>query len=443
MVMAAPAPGPLIPAWFHVRAVIAAFLLLIGCGGKPSSGNAVVVTLSGSAVGEEGRVLQAQIERFMAANPDVLVEIQPVPDAADQRHQLYVQWLNARTPDPDILQLDVVWTPEFAAAGWIAPLDGLGPETEAFFPATVRANRWGDSLFAIPWFVDVGLLYWRTDLVDEAPAAWEELARSARGAMADGAVRYGFLWQGARYEGLVTTFLEQLHAFGGEILDDDGRVVVDSEEAVRALAFLREMVLPGGITPSAALTWQEEQTRLSFQSGEAVFLRNWPYAARLLADSSRSKVAGSFAVAPLPRGPSGVRASALGGQQLAINAHSGERAAAWRVIEFLTGPEEMLERARAAGHYPAREALYAGAGGADGLEEALGAPASEVAAAIESAVPRPVTPLYSELSGVLQVWLHRALTGQAEPEEALGSAAAELRGRLDEARARSGGAVGR
>jgi multiple sugar transport system substrate-binding protein len=240
-------------------------------------------------------------------------------------------------------------------------------------------------------------------------------------------VPYGFVWQGARYEGLVTVFLEHLHAFGGRILDDAGEVRVDEEAAVRALEFMRESVSPAGITPEDALTWQEEQTRFAFQNGEAAFMRNWPYAYPLLADAGASSVAGRFAVAPLPAGPGGGRASALGGQQLAINAHSRAPEAAWRVLHFLTAPEQMLERARAAGHYPTRSALY----DLPELTEALPIPVDQARAAIESAVPRPVVPVYTELSGTLQIWLHRALTGQVEPRDALTSAAAELRALLE------------
>jgi multiple sugar transport system substrate-binding protein len=151
-------------------------------------------------------------------------------------------------------------------------------------------------------------------------------------------------------------------------------------------------------------------------------MRNWPYAASLLAGSD-SRVAGRFAVSPLPAGPAGEGASALGGQQLAINAHSDDPEAAWRLIEFLTAPEQMLDRAAAAGHYPARAALYE----RPELAGALAIDPDDARAAIEQAVPRPVTPLYSELSRILQVGLHRALTGQAEPATALRAAAQDMR----------------
>lgn len=412
-----------------MRALLPLLLVLLttaACGPDEGVTGGVRVTLSGSAVGAEAELLRTQLDTFSARNPDIDVEILPTPDAADQRHQLYVQWLNARTPDPDILQLDVIWTAEFAAAGWIQPLDRFRPPTEAFFPAAVRANTWRDSLYAVPWFVDVGMLYWRTDLLEAPPATYEEVVEAARAATG-AEVPYGFVWQGARYEGLTVVFLEHLYAFGGRVLDEAGRVHVDSEEAVRALTFMREAIHREGSVPEVVLTWQEEQTRFAFQNGRSVLMRNWPYAYPLMADSAGSAVAGRFAAAPLPAGPGGPNASALGGSQLAVNAHSEQAAAAWRVVAFLTHPDQMLERAEVVGQYPARRDVY----DRPELAEALEVDPDQALEIIEAARPRPVTPVYPQLSSILQIWVHRALTGQREPREALVEAAREIRELLE------------
>lgn len=382
------------------------------------------LTFSGSALGSEGEVLTRQIRRFEAAHPGLQVAIQRTPDDATQRHQLYVQWLNAHVGRPDVLQLDVVWTAELAAAGWILPLDRFGPETADFFPATIAANTWRGRLYALPWFADVGMLYWRTDLFDSPPATLEELAERARQAQTEsGGPRFGFAWQGARYEGLVTVFLEVLGGFGGEILTADGRVAVDSPRAVAALSWMRSQ-FANRVAPPETLTWHEEEARFAFQNGNAAFLRNWPYAYPLLAGSG-SRVAGRYAVAPMPAaaGAEGGRpTAALGGAQLAINAYSDQPAEAWALIAYLTAPEQMLERARIAGQYPARRSVFAD----PRLAEALGPSPAEVMRIIEAARPRPVTPLYSQLSEILQIHLHRALAGQAQPEQALAAAAREM-----------------
>jgi len=230
------------------------------------------VTFPGSVLGAEGEVLHRQLARFMREHPDIRVEQRRTPDAADQRHQLYVQWLNAQAGEPDILQLDVVWTPEFAAAGWILDLDRFRPAVDSFFPATITANRWQGRLYAMPWFVDVGMLYWRTDLAKTPPATFDELDRTSDAARASGAVRAGLVYQGARYEGLVTVFLEYLGAFGGTILEG-GRVRVADPAAIRALTLMRDQ-LQSGVVPRSVLTWHEEEARFAFQNGHCLTLES-------------------------------------------------------------------------------------------------------------------------------------------------------------------------
>jgi multiple sugar transport system substrate-binding protein len=422
------------------RSVGVSFALLIapGCRSAPAGGPAVVV-FPGSMLGQEGQVLQRQIARFQAAHPEIRVVQRPTPDAADQRHQLYVQWLNARASEPDILQLDAIWTPEFAAAGWILDLDRFRPPTDSFFPATIAANRWGGRLYALPWFVDVGMLYWRTDLMRAPPATFDELERVAERARAEHGLRYGLVWQGARYEGLVTVFSEYLGGFGGRILEG-GRVTVGAAPAVRALTAMRDQIYREGIVPQSALTWHEEESRFAFQNGETAFMRNWPYAYALMQDSAASRVAGRYAVAVMPAAPGGRGTAALGGAQLAINANSEHPAEAWTVIQYLTRPEQMLERARGVGQFPTRPALYDD----PALARALAIPPVQARAVIEHAVPRPVTPVYTQLSDILQVYLHRALTRQLEPAAALERAAGEMQALLDRAGLGQGGAgVGR
>ena len=198
---------------------------------------------------------------------------------------------------------------------------------------------------------------------------------------------------------------------------------------MRALRFMAAAIADDGWVPSAVLAWREEQTRFAFQNGQAMFMRNWPYAYALLADASASEVAGRFAVAAMPAAgaaltsaPGAAPTAALGGAQLAVNARSRHPDAALRVVEFLTRPEQMLERARLLGQYPSRPELYDD----PRLAEALPVPAAEARRVIERARPRPVIPVYTELSTILQIWLHRALTGQREPAAALAEAAREI-----------------
>ncbi len=409
------------------RAVIFGLVVAAGCAlACGPRDTRIRLTFSGSALGTEGDVVRRQLARFSERRPGTRVDLQVTPDSADQRHQLYVQWLNARAPSPDILQLDVIWMSEFAAAGWIQPLDAFEPGVDDFLPAALAAARWRGALYAIPWFVDVGLLYWRTDLIDREPRSLAELRQMALRLREAHATSFGLVWPGARYEGLVTVFLEHLAAFGGGILDPHGRVIVDDPAAIRALGFMVNAVNVDHVVPAAALTWQEEQVRFAFQNGEAAFMRNWPYAWTLLQDESRSRVARRVAVAPFPAGEGGKPAATLGGAQLAINARSEHPALAFDLVAFLTAPEQMIERARLAAQLPPRRSLY----DTPELAAALPIPLDQVRQVLEAAVPRPATPVYSELSEILQVRIHRALTGQQAPEAALQEAAREMRALL-------------
>jgi multiple sugar transport system substrate-binding protein len=394
-----------------------ALLAVVAC-----DADRAVLTFSGSAVGSEATLIRRQLARFAALHPGTQVDLRVTPDAADQRHQLYVQWLNARVPEPDVLQLDIIWTAEFAAAGWIHPIRAPSAARD-FFPALVDADTWRGTLYAVPWFVDVGLLYWRTDLLDGPPASLGALRTAALEATRSGRARSGLVWQGARYEGLVTVFLEHLAAFGGGILDSRGSVIVDRPAAVRALTFMRDSVGADGFVPASALSWQEEHTRYAFQNGDAVFMRNWPYAWTLLQDGRQSSVAGRVGVIPFPAADGGRESAAIGGGQLAINRYTEEPELAQALVTYLTAPEQMLERARVVGQLPTRRALYEG----DALADGLSLPLADVARALDAAVPRPVTPVYSELSELLQVHVHRALSGQEQPEDALSAAAGEIR----------------
>lgn len=390
----------------------------IACSDRQPEDPRITVTFPASALGREGDVLRDQVARFESRNPDVRVELRRISDQSDQRHQLYVQWMAARASDPDVLQLDIVWVAEFANAGWLLPVDDDEDDRD-FLPAARTAVAWGGHRWGLPWFVDVGMLYYRSDLLPHAPRTLAELEAMARARAAT--MPYGLVWQGNRYEGLITVFTEYLGAFGGAVLDASGAVVVDAPQAVAALAAMVEE-LRQGIVPRVALTWDEEKTRYAFQRGDALMMRNWPYAIAAMRNDPASRVADDFAVAPMPPAPGGRASATLGGQVLAINRYSDAAKAARDLIEFLAAPEQMAERARRLAQFPARTAVYG-----TQLGDALGLPAAAALRLVEAAVPRPITPLYAEISEVLQIQVHRALAGEAEPAVALRKAADRIR----------------
>ncbi|MBI1949214.1 MAG: extracellular solute-binding protein [Deltaproteobacteria bacterium] len=387
--------------------LLMALATAIACAPSPPKPDLVIAA---SDVGAEGVVLRALLGRF-ERETGAVVAIRGTPDAGDERHQLYVQWLNAGASEPDVLQIDVVWAAELASAGFLAPVE----LDDDLFAGARAGVTWQERSWAAPWFVDVGMLYRADDV--PAPRTFAELEASAGAG--------GFVWQGARYEGLTCVFLEVLGGHGGRILDEQGRVVVDSPEAIRALDTMRRWV--GTTSPARVVAMQEEDARFAFQNGQARLMRNWPYAAALL-DEDTSRVRGRWAVSPMPHVEGGRATATLGGAALAINARSSRPEQAARLVSFLTSEEALLERARRAGQYPPRRSLYRSDGA---LAAALPVDVDVARVIIEGAVPRPVTPIYTELSSLLQVHLHRALTSQASATAALQDAARELRALMD------------
>src|SRR5205085_9248275 len=165
----------------------------------------------------------------------------------------------------------------------------------------IPAHTWTGELYALPGCADDALIYPRTDLVPRDPKTLEEMVGDAQSAMSRrGGPRYGIVFQGARYEGLITGFVEYLGAFGGRIIDDRGEVVVNRPEAVRALEFMRDELYRSHVAPLDVLTWHEEEARFAFQNGNAAFMRNWPYPVAAMSDTAQSKIAGKFTVSPFP-----------------------------------------------------------------------------------------------------------------------------------------------
>ena len=352
------------------------------------------------------------LDTFRREHPQIELHTQLLPNDSDVAHQYFLTSLEGRGADFDVLVADVVWVPEFARAGWIADLSADFPQTELaedFLPAAISAVTLEGKTWAVPWYLDVGLLYYRTDLVPRAPRTWGELETFARAAMKKDPELQGFLWQGRQYEGLVCNVYETLWGFGGKSLDD-GHLALDTPEAAKALHTLRRFV-ERGISPPSVTSAAEEETRRPFQDGRAVFMRNWPYAfgeAQKEGSSVRGKVGVSFL--PTASGEPGF--GTLGGWQLAINARTPpeRRAAAVELIRALTSSEANVKFAGAYGRNPARRSAYAA------LKDTSFA---QLEPMLERARPRPVTPYYGMISDILQSEFSAAISGIRSPEEAL------------------------
>lgn len=354
---------------------------------------------------------RALLDGFEQAS-GIRVVAQSIPNDADVAHQFFLTALEGGDSGFDVLVADVVWVREFARAGWIPDIsEWFRPEAlrRDFLEGPASVAIAGGRTFAVPWFVDVGLLYRRTDLVPDAPRTWDALEAAAAGAG-------GFVWQGRQYEGLTCVACEVIHGHGGEMLRD-GRVLLDTPPARAALGTMNGW-LQSGVSPRSVVSMAEEEARRVFQDGRAALMRNWPYAWGLL-EAADSPVRGRVAVSPIPTLSGEPGHGTLGGWHLAVNANVSpdRRAAAASLIAHLTSPEANEVLAVHYGRNPARRSVYRSA---RLLEEAPFI--AGLLEAVERAKPRPATPYYGLLADTLQAELSAAVTGLRTPAEALGRA---------------------
>jgi trehalose/maltose transport system substrate-binding protein len=293
------------------------------------------------------------------------VKVLPAPERSDERYFSYLDRLDRRDPGVDVLQVDIVWpgalAPHLVDLTPSVPAEVLG----AHLPGILAADTVDGRLVAVPWFTDAGLLYYRRDLLERhgvpVPETWGQLGEAALAvqeaerAAGDGDL-WGLVFQGAAYEGLTCNALEWVSAYGATLLDAEGGVAVNDPRAAFALGQVASWV--GTVVPPRVTRFNEEDARRSFQLGDAVFMRNWPYAWALL-EAADSPVRGKVGVAPLPRGGvGGRRAATLGGWQLAVSKYSAVQSQAVDLVLYLTSPAEQRRRAVRGAFAPTIGALY-------------------------------------------------------------------------------------
>lgn len=341
--------------------------------------------------------------------PGVRIRLVEGPPATNAREDLYATSFLSGESSFDIVYCDVIWVAKFASAGWLQDLtDRLSKDDRKdFLPADLNAGSYRGRLYRIPAFTDAGLLYYRKDLVPIPPRTFTELIEQAKAHQTK--ERWGFLWQGKQYEGLVTVFLEVLWGFGGDwIHPETGRVYLDKPEAVDALRFLKSTI--GTISPPGVTGYIEEDTRLLFQSGHAVFLRNWPYVWTMMRRSN-ARVANVVAYTTMVHAAGHSSAATLGGWGFGISSFCPNPEGAWKFIEFMTRPEQLKRVQETMGRIPSRKSLLP----------------AEFLPIAEIARMRPPIPEYAQASDILQRWVSAALTGRVSCEKALSEAARETR----------------
>jgi len=396
---------------------------LIGCGSEPPCGKWGTGDIT-FAIGEdqsEGRQVERLVEEWERESGKQ-VELVYLPATADGQRSQLAATAQARSPEYDVLGLDVIWTAEFASRGYVEQLDPRFDEAALerdFLPRPLDTARWDDKLWAIPLNTAVGLLFYRTDKgVRAPPKDWnglEEMASETPEGMS------GFAGQFRPYEGLTVNVLEAIWGEGGDVLADD-EAIVNQEGAEEALARLRRGFGSKGWIDKGALNYDEQETLTAFQDERLLFMRHWPNAYVTL-KAGRSRVGEKVGVAPLP-GP-----GALGGQNLAIAACSNDKATALALIEDLTDAKHQQELFETGGYPPTRRALYEPERyRTEDLQEL----ARVVKQALDTARLRPVRPGYPQATQIIQAIAQEVIRG--DPDLTPAEAVAKLEKELEDAR---------
>ncbi len=398
-------------------------LTAAGCGSSGSGAGSQVaasakqtIVFATQGLGSEGTATQAAVKAFEKLHSNITVQILNLSPTADVAFSQLTQRFTAGTSTPDVITSDVIWPAQFAQSGWLANLARFKPDTSAYFPGQMATGQVKGGVYAIPWFINAEGLYYRTDLVKTPPTTPAELFSDATAAMkANPSLKEGLAFEGDKYEGAVTAF----QSMGGQISTSDlSNINTSANNAV--LTMMSDAINKYHVAPTAVSTWQESQVQNAWLSGQTPFALNWPYIFALSegkgCQPGCNPVIGKTGWVPFP-GPSGSPQASLGGDDLAVNAKSTHQAAAWEFIQYMSSDAAQIARAIAAGDPPSVKSAY-------GPQLYAAAPYFQQEQAVfNAATPRPVTPVYTQISSQLQTMISSVLTGQSTPSAALSSAA--------------------
>lgn len=326
---------------------------------------AVNITYSCAGAGRELELCKLAASEWSKQTGNT-VKVLTAPNSTTERLALYQQQFAAGASDIDVMQIDVIW-PSILASHLVDLNPYISKEIkDQHFAAIIENNTVNGKFVALPLYTDAGLLFYRKDLLEKyklaVPKTWAELGASAKTIVA--AERkagkkelWGYVFQGRAYEGLTCNALEWIVSNnGGTIVDDKGQVTIANDKASEAVDRVASWM--GDIVPEGTLNYSEEEARGVFQAGNAVFMRNWPYAWNL-ANEAGSAVKSKVGVAVLPKGNDGGRhAATLGGWSLAVSKYSKHQAEAAKFVAFLGNIENQRRRAIDASYNPTIVSLY-------------------------------------------------------------------------------------
>ncbi len=413
-------------------------LAIAACSSSSASGNSPTNTgsstsgtivwwaspIAGSGPTDTRTVL---INAFEKQYPKIHVKLENASTNTDTNRATLATQISGGSSTPDVFMGDVIWPAQFGAHQLAVPLSKYLPKSffAQFAPGLVQGATYKGQVYGSPLFEDQGFLYYRKDLLKKmnlpVPKTWEELKAESLQLQRAKLVKYGFVWEGADYEGATCDFMEYLTDAGGKVLSSNGKSsALNTPAAVKALTFMRSLVT-SGVTPAAITTYQEPQAMNTFDNGQAAFLRNWDYAYSA-SQSSGSKVIGDVGVAPLPtfQGQSYPGYSNIGGWNLYINPHTKHMSQDMTFINYMTGAAAEHVMATQFSEIPTNESVR--------VQKSVIA-VNPVLATVPHTrlVARPAqTPEYPKVSQAIYQNVNEALAGSESPAKAIANASAGI-----------------
>jgi trehalose/maltose transport system substrate-binding protein len=397
-----------------------------------SDNEKITLTLAAGAVGKELELAQKAADMFEDIYPNIRVKVLDTPNLAQDRLGLYLQYLEAKSSALDVYQIDVIWPGDLEEHFIDLNHYGAQEVVNDHFEVIITNNTVKRRLVAIPWFTDAGLLYYRKDLLKKyglrLPKTWNDLERAAKiiqdKQRAEGNKDFwGFLWQGDAYEGLTCNALEWIYSnSGGAIISRDKKITINNPHAIEMIKKAAQWV--GTISPEGVTGMAEEQSRYMWQSGNAAFMRNWPYAYSL-GQSKDSAIRNLFDVSPLPAGKSGKSAATLGGWQLAVSKYSQHPDMAAKLALFLASYDMQKIRAIEGSLNPTIKRLYK-----DPDVIKANPFFKDLYNVFTHAVARPSTvtaPYYNNISQLFHKAVYSVLTGKKDARSAIESLELDLK----------------
>jgi multiple sugar transport system substrate-binding protein len=318
----------------------------------------------------------------------------------------------------DVLLMDVTWLPKYAAAGWMVPLENNfnTQDVESLAKGAREGNSYNGHLYRWPLTSDMGLLYYRTDLMDRPPETPEDLVSVSQSLQKDQKVEWGYVWQGRQYEGLSCVYLEMIDGFGGDWLQPkSNQIGLNSKPGIEAAAWLQSLI-DQGVSPKAVTNYAEPEALQSFKVGDAAFMRNWPYAWAEL-QKTDSAVKGNVGITTMVAKP-GHSTATLGSWGLTVLKGSSHIEASIEAIRFLTSESSQKQLFQKYGYTPTMQSVF------DDPQLLKESPIlAEFGKAQQVVKPRPETPLYAQISDVLQRQLSGILTHEQSPQLGMNVAA--------------------